>query len=253
MTDQREPIIGIAAWRQNVEILEFPMTIFQIDQEYVKRVRAAGGLPILIPHMLPDQIEGAVQILDGLVLTGGDDVHPNSYDGECEGVGIGMDLEADAREIELVQAAIKQNVPVLGICRGAQIINVAFGGKMSQEITLDGLSDHGPRPEKLAEILDLRHDISVDEDSRLCKILSKNERTVNTTHHQANTKIAPGFRASATATDGTIEAIEPEEFGPFADRYVIGVQWHPEKLPAPQHQSLFDDLVRAALERAYKA
>lgn len=246
---EKPPIIGIAAWRQNVNLLNFPMTIFQIDQEYIKRVRAAGGLPFLVPHVLSEQVYTAIEALDALILTGGDDVDPAYYGAEDEGVGVDVDPEADAREIELVRAAVECGLPVMGVCRGSQIINVAFGGKMTQEMTLNGLNDHPPRPKSLPEILDMRHDLHIERNTRLHGIFGSEHTTVNTTHHQANTDIAPGFRVSGRAPDGTVEAIEPTPDGKYADKYIMGVQWHPEKLPAPQHQELFDDLVRAARDR----
>jgi len=253
MRSEQRPLIGICAWRQSVKILEYPMTIFQIDQEYVRRVRSAGGIPILVPHLTDEEMDDALRRFDGLLFTGGDDVDPRSYGEADEGVGIAMDFEADEREIALVRKAVELDVPILGICRGSQIINIAFGGKMAQEITLEGRADHGPRPEKLADILGARHDIEILPDTRLYSIFREPTRSVNTTHHQANTDIADGLRVSARAPDGTIEALEPDQGGRFSNKYIIGVQWHPEKLKVPQDQELFDDFVSAASDRIAKS
>ncbi len=237
------PVIGIAAWRQTVEVWESKMTIFQIDQAYVKRLLAADGVPFLIPHVPAEMLIDVVKQIDALILTGGDDVDPRSYGETDQGECKHCDIEADKAEIALVKSCIEAKIPVLGACRGIQIINVAYGGTLDQEITREGTC-HGPRPTVLDDILALRHDVEISAGSRLADILGSSPRTVNTTHHQAIRALAPGFEVSARAPDGTIEAIEPTN-----DDYVVGVQWHPEKLPPPDNQELFNDLVRAAAER----
>lgn len=235
-----KPIIGIAAWRQTVEVWDSRMTIFQIDQAYVERVRAADGVPFLVPHVETDMIEDVVHHLDALILTGGDDVDPTTYGEADEGHCLNSDIEADRAEIALVKACIDAEIPILGACRGIQIINVAYGGTLHQEIAQEGTC-HGPRPKVLDEILALRHPLEINSGTRLGDILGTASREVNTTHHQAIRDLAPGFTATAFAPDGTIEAIESTNRS-----YVVGVQWHPEKLEAPDNQELFDDLVRVA-------
>ena len=219
------------------------MTIFQIDQAYVKRVLAANGIPYLLPHMPANILSDVVNQIDALILTGGDDVDPRSYGETDQGECKHCDIEADKAEIALVKSCIDAGIPVLGACRGIQIINVAYGGTLDQEITRAGTC-HGPRPTVLDEILALRHELDIEPASRLANILGPSPRIVNTTHHQAIRDLAPQFKVSALAPDGTIEAIEPVN-----DDYVIGVQWHPEKLSPPDNQELFDDLVRAAGRR----
>lgn len=234
------PTIGIIAWRQTIRLLDSPMTIFQVDHAYVERVRLAGGLPVLLPQILPDEAGDVLRRIDGLLLTGGDDVAPESYGAVDEGLSLGMCKQADDCEIALVRAAAEMGTPILGACRGAQIMNVAFGGTLYQDMLADGTC-HGPRPAVLEEILAQRHSISIESDSRLAEILGCTCDEVNTTHHQAIRDLAPGFRVSARAPDGHVEAIESAD-----GRYLLAVQWHPEKLPTPQHQVLFEDLVRAA-------
>lgn len=234
------PTIGIVAWRQTIRLLDSPMTIFQVDHAYVERIRLAGGLPVLLPQILPEEAGDALQRIDGLLLTGGDDVAPETYGAVDEGLSLGMCKQADDCEIALVRAAADMGTPILGACRGAQIMNVAFGGTLYQDMLTEGTC-HGLRPTVLEDILALRHSIRIEADSRLAAILGCTDDDVNTTHHQAIRDIAPGFRVSARAPDGHVEAIESAD-----ERYLLAVQWHPEKLPAPQHQVLFDDLVRAA-------
>ena len=239
MSDRR-PVIGIAAWRQTVEVWQSKMTIFQIDQAYVQRVYAAGGIPFLVPHVPVNMLPDVVQRIDGLILTGGDDVDPRSYGETDQGDCMHCDFEADQAEIALVKQCIEANVPILGACRGIQIFNVAFGGTLHQEMTREGTC-HGPRPTILDEILALRHSIEIEPGTRLAGILGTSPRIVNTTHHQAIRDLANGFEVTARAPDNTIEAIEANN-----GNYVIGVQWHPEKLLPPDCQELFDDLVHVA-------
>lgn len=220
------------------------MTIFQIDQAYVERVRVAGGVPFLVPHVTHENLADIVHHLDALILTGGDDVDPRSYGELDDGSCVNSDIEADDAEIALVKECIFADVPILGACRGIQIINVAHGGTLQQEICRAG-SAHPPRPKVLDKILGMRHSLEIEQGTRLASILGSQAREVNTTHHQAIRDLAPGFIVSARAPDGTIEAIETTN-----ERYVIGVQWHPEKLNPPDNQELFDDLVKAANERS---
>ena len=238
----RRPVIGIAAWRQTVEVWQSKMTIFQIDQAYVERVRTAGGLPFLIPHVPSDMLSDVVDRIDGLILTGGDDVDPRSYGETDQGDCMHSDFEADQAEIALAKQCIDAGIPILGACRGIQIINVAYGGTLHQEMTREGTC-HGLRPTVLDEILALRHSIEIEPDTRLAGILGTSPRTVNTTHHQAIRDLAPGFEVTAHAPDNTIEAIEASN-----GSYVIGVQWHPEFFLADGNPNfvLFEALVETA-------
>ena len=193
--------------------------------------------------MTDDNIDDVVHHLDALILTGGDDLDPRSYGEVDSGACVNSDIAADQAEIALVKSCLDANVPILGACRGIQIINVAHGGKLHQEICREG-TDHLPRPKVLDEILAMRHPLEIEPETRLAEILGPESREVNTTHHQAISELASGFRVSARAPDGTIEAIEGTE-----EQYVLGVQWHPEKLQAPDNQELFDDLISAARAR----
>jgi putative glutamine amidotransferase len=235
------PIIGIAAWRQTVEVWEYAMSIFQADELYVQRVRAAGGLPVLLPHLQPNEISSIVTRLDGLILTGGDDIDPSTYGAEDEGVSLASDATADQHEIALLNETIENKVPVLAICRGAQILNVSRGGTLEQEMTGVGREHHPKRPDKLADILAQRHPVEIDTGSKLAAALHTSTTLTNSTHHQAISTAGEGLTITGRAPDGTVEAIETDD-----DAFVVGVQWHPEKLPPPEHQGLFDALVCAA-------
>ncbi len=242
-----KPVIGITCMRRTIELYSSEMDAFFLDNSYARRVREAGGVPVLLPQLRTEEAGAAARSIDGLILSGGDDVHPEAYGVLDEGVSVDTDLPADLGEIELLKRAVARDVPVLGICRGAQIVNVAYGGSLHQDML--GRSDcHPPRAEVLDEIVAHRHDLQVAPGSELARILGTGPRRVNSTHHQAISELAPGFHVVAWAPDGIVEAIESEGPG-----YLVSVQWHPEKLPPPRDQELFDDLVRAAAERLANA
>lgn len=236
-------MIGITCMRREMELMSSGMEVYFLDYSYALRVRAAGGVPVLLPQLGIEEASAAARNIDGVILSGGDDVHPSAYAAADEGVSIDTDLKADLGEIELLKLAVARRVPVLGICRGVQIVNVAFGGRLHQDMLGDSAC-HPFRPEVLDEVLAHRHDVEVAQHSRLAGILGSGPRQVNSTHHQAISELAPGFTPVAWAPDGVVEAIESEGPG-----YLVAVQWHPEKLPPPRDQELFDDLVRAAAER----
>ena len=240
-----KPVIGIASWRQTVEVWGSRMSIFQLDESYIDRVRTAGGLPMLLPHVDPEDVLATVERIDALILTGGDDVDPSTYGAVDEGVSISNDATADQHEIALVKAAVSREIPVLGICRGAQVINIAYGGTLFQEMTSEDNKSHPTRPKLLEEILAMRHSITLDPKSKLARVLRSADRVVNSTHHQAISQVASGFRPVAWAPDGTIEAIESTD-----DKHILAVQWHPEKLPPPQDQELFNSLIAIAARLA---
>ena len=234
------PVIGITCMQRTIELLGSDMHTYFLDQRYTKRIREAGGVPVILPQLRADEVPPVLAKLDALILSGGDDVHPDVYGAEDEGVSIDADLAADRGEVALLRGAVESELPVLGICRGAQIVNVSFGGSLHQEMLEDG-TDHPTRPDTLQELLSRRHHIDIEEGSDLARIYGSTNRQVNSTHHQAIKDLAEGFRVVARAPDGVIEAIESKGNG-----YLVAVQWHPEKLPPPQDQELFVALVREA-------
>jgi putative glutamine amidotransferase len=184
---------------------------------YVRAIAAAGGLPVQVVREA-DSVE-LVRRLDGLVLSGGDDVDPRLYGTVARGHSTHIDPERDAFELALIEAALRLDVPLLGICRGCQLLNVARGGTLVEHLPLEEGEAHG----QLAYPLWARvHHLHLTAGELLDGLLEPNVR-VNSFHHQAVDRLGDGIVALATAPDGVCEAIRYGE-------HALGVQWHPEYL-----------------------
>ena len=179
----------------------------------------------------------------GMVLSGGGDLDPISYGGDHHETVYMVDAERDVMEIELAKRVASANLPGLCICRGMQVLNVAFGGSLIEhlpdEVGEEVLHRAPPRDP-------IDHPVTVDPESHLASVLGTTEFSSKSWHHQAIRDVAAGFRVVARAADGTIEAIEHQ-----GHERLLAVQWHPEldAADAPVHQRLFDELVRLARER----
>jgi putative glutamine amidotransferase len=202
-------------------------------------------LPVVIPLGLePGTLAALLARLDGVLLAGGGDMDPARYGADPIPAVAGVDPARDEMETAVVQLAVAQSRPLFGICRGAQVLNVALGGTLYRDISEHpGAQRHTYYPDLP---LDLRaHPVQVEEDSRLAQALGQPLVEVNSLHHQAVRDLAPGLRAVAHAPDGLVEAIELPGH-PFA----LAVQWHPECLPAaPEMRRLFAAFVAAAAAR----
>jgi putative glutamine amidotransferase len=203
---------------------------------YPEAIERAGGIPVIVPLLRPDGIDALLDRVDGVCLPGGPDVQPAVYGAEPHPELGPTEPRVDAVELALVRAADRRKLPILGICRGMQLLNVARGGTLHQHLpdVVAGIEhrqpDHGSIP---------THRIETASHSRLRATLGGPALEVNSFHHQAVEKLGKGLVATAWAEDGTIEAIENP-----SDRLVIGVQWHAEGLLA--HDPLFELLVAAA-------
>jgi len=209
---------------------------------YIESLRRAGAIPVLIPPQ-PENIGELVEQLDGIVLAGGDDCDPGLYGEEKHETCDPMDARRQANEIALARFAREKGIPALGICLGAQVMNVAAGGKLIQDILsqVEGAMDHASQPENRA-----RHDVRIEPRTRLASILGEAELNVNSSHHQAVRDAGRGLRLAAKAPDGVIEAVEDPNH-----RFYVGVQWHPEDMPGEDSASrLFAALVEAARKYA---
>jgi putative glutamine amidotransferase len=238
------PLIGIAAQSQG-PISDELSPSWIMGQRYVQVLTACGGVPWIIPLVENDEdtLTSIYEHLDGIMLTGGVDVDPANYQEDRHPLCGITDLPRDWTEMRLVRWALRDDKPVLGVCRGLQIINVAVGGTLYQDVETQfaGALQHdwdGPQARS-----NLVHSVTVERRSRLAHILGRDETPVNSLHHQAIKNLAPALMPSAWAPDGLIEAVEG-----LNGQYLVAVQWHPEELAdtmAPMRQ-LFASFVEAA-------
>ena len=213
-----------------------------LRKDYVRAVEAAGGLPVVLAPGRPQDAAELLGHVQALVLTGGDDVDPAQYGEEPHETVTGITPERDAFELAACREALRRDVPTLAICRGQQVLNVATGGTLIQDIpsTVPGAADHDPERERW----ELTHEVRLLPGSRLRQVLGEDRVAVNSFHHQAVKDLGQGLVASAwSVDDGVIEGVEAE-----GARFVLGVQWHPESFwdRRPGFQSLFEALVGAA-------
>jgi putative glutamine amidotransferase len=215
-------------------------------EDYRQAVLHVGGeVRVVDPSMEPD---GVIDGIDGLLLSGGEDVDPALYGEQPHATVVGVDSERDHFEIALIKAARGRNLPIFAICRGLQILNVACGGTLVQDIATEiaGALDHSWKvpPHKP---YDLAHEVWLDKDTLLARLMRErlsdtDSCETNSRHHQAVKQVAPGFHVSATAPDGVIEAIEDP-----AARFCLGVQWHPENFwRTGEFRPLFEGFLEAS-------
>lgn len=237
----RAPLVGIPSYGSEEDPDDASLPSFRMTQTYIQRLEAAGAAPFIIPLL---QREATLRVLyktlDGLLLAGGGDIDPAHF-GEPPHPELGrVNQDRDRVELTLLRWAFEDELPVLGICRGIQVLNVAAGGTLYQDIEsrVSGAMQH--RCEDVDYWKHRAHEITVEPDSRLRAMLNSRKVNVNSYHHQAVKQVAPGFRVTAQAGDGVVEGIERID-----GHFVVGVQWHPEMLAAddPVQQALFDGFV----------
>lgn len=230
-----KPRIGVTTTPATVD----DRPVEQVNQTYVDAVVRAGGLPFILPVLDPDDAAAALLALDGLLLTGGGDVEPSLYGALPVPEVYGLDPARDASELALARAAAGAGLPVLGICRGAQVLNVAFGGSLVQHVpALTGV-DHCLR----GRAFELVHGLKIDPTSLLASVVGAASTEVNSLHHQAVDRVGAGLRAVAWSEDDVVEGLESDDV--FAR--LLGVQWHPELLVDHRaHERLFAWLVTEA-------
>lgn len=217
-------IIGITASNDILSGESFPGSRRQImNMEYGEALLLAGAVPlVLVQTKDPVVIEAQMALIDGLLLTGGVDVAPLFY-GEEPHAQLGwVDADRDAYEFSLLRQAEELQKPVFGICRGIQVINVAFGGSLYQD--LSQVENCQLQHRQKASRDSVSHSVDIIKGTYLAKLFGE-KSMVNSFHHQAIKKIAPGFKVSAFSPDGIVEGIERE-----GAHFVLGVQWHPEHL-----------------------
>lgn len=233
------PVIGITAGRT---ITSSPLPFVHISESYMRAVTRAGGIPLVVPAVLPlEKLRDLAGKVDAILVTGGGDIDPLRFDGESHPRVYDIDEDRDSVEIGLVQLAAETGLPFLGICRGIQVINVALGGTLITDI-----GDQVPTAQRHDWYPDiprdyLAHPVTLAADSRLAKILGQTEVQVNSLHHQSIKSPASALKVTGYAPDGVIESVELPDH-PFG----IGVQWHPEWLQhLPEMRAIFRSLVVA--------
>ncbi|NLW17096.1 MAG: gamma-glutamyl-gamma-aminobutyrate hydrolase family protein [Firmicutes bacterium] len=234
----KQPIIGITCF------VDFKEERQRQNETYIQAVLKAGGVPVLLPAVDSEDItKEHAQLIDGLLVSGGPDMDPQ-YFGEQPVPELGnVNPLMDIYESRLVQLILDLDKPLLGICRGEQVLNVVAGGTLHQDLrrALPQVLKHGQDQPRWYP----SHTVRIAPGTKLAAIFETEELAVNSFHHQAVAKVAPGFIASAHAQDGVIEAIESQ-----SHRFVIGVLWHPEGMwnQVKNYDSLFAAFVQAARE-----
>jgi len=235
----QKPLIGITT-RNSRDANMHPITALQ--HAYINAITMSGGLPILIPDILPENdLMDLYARFKGILFTGGGDVSLKYFSGSDHPRIGEVDEERDTAEMALMRSAVNDGKPVLGICRGAQVMNVAMGGTLYTHIPdqLQGALDHD-YPGDLRQVL--VHPVNVDESAKAAEIFGETLLNVNSLHHQGLMDIAPGLRVAGHAPDGLVEVVEIPDH-PFA----MAVQWHPEWLTdQPAMQRLFKSFVDAS-------
>jgi putative glutamine amidotransferase len=230
------PLIGLCTYREQAAWGVWTQRADVLQAEYADAVVAAGGAPVLLPPAAsaPEVATAVVRRIDGLVLTGGADVDPARYDEPAHPRTVSWRLDRDAWEVALLGAADEIGLPVLGVCRGMQLMAVAGGGSLEQHVPdVLGSETHSPGGAEFGEVT-----VRTAEGSRVRG--AEGDRLAVRCHHHQSVREHPGYTATAWAEDGTLEGFEAD-----GDRFSVAVQWHPEM---GRDQKLFDALVSAARE-----
>lgn len=196
----------------------------RLNEAYVDAVRAAGLIPLVLPPLEPHELEAVASAVSGVVLTGGEDVDPAEYGAERGPRTTVIHRPRDKCELALVQLAHERRLPTLAICRGIQLVNVALGGTLVQDIPSECPSsiDHDQSDEREMRV----HDVNIEPRSKLAAAVGDTRISVNSSHHQALARVANGLRVTAKAPDGIVEGAEWVR----DDWWMLAVQWHPEEL-----------------------
>jgi putative glutamine amidotransferase len=242
------PLIAIPSYHLGAGRVGNWAGAYAVPEAYVGALGAAGARTALLPSSQPVGAEEVLEPFDGLLLAGGGDIDPARYGAGHHPAQEGTDPARDELELELARGAVRVGTPVLGICRGAQLLNVAFGGTLVQHLPdTDGPAGH--RVEHRNEAKQAMHGLRVEEGSRLAEALGQAEAQGLSHHHQGLDRIGEGFRPVAWAPDGLVEGIEREE------GWTVGVLWHPESTASadPTQHRLLRAFVDVAARRGQGA
>lgn len=236
-----KPFILLPAAAHNAHT---PQT-YGLNQVYINAITRAGGNPIIVVRPDESALTELLKFVDGIFLAGGHDVDPKEYGEEKKAYTCDVDQDRDRVELALVRHAQEKNIPLFGVCRGLQIMNVALGGSLYQDVYMEmqGAITHDLHTDAGGNMLPrsmLGHEIILKKDSQLAEIMGVEKFEVNSLHHQGIKKLGTGLSPAGTSPDGLIEAIEAANH-PFA----VGVQWHPEELNDDTSTKLFTAFIDA--------
>jgi putative glutamine amidotransferase len=239
------PIIGITGRPFDVASAGTTIRSYRVDHTYADSIKRAGGLPVMLVPVEPEDIDTILDHVDGVVFTGGGDINPARYHAERHETVRSDDDERDAFEMALVERARARRLPTLAICRGLQVVNVALGGTLVQDLpSHTGAHGHDIIGDRAYEP---HSEAMIEPGSRIAGIIGEGIHHINSIHHQAVEELGAGLRVVGAAPDGTIEAIEHED----TSWPLIAVQWHPEFLGVADHGESHD-LFAAFVESAEK-
>jgi gamma-glutamyl-gamma-aminobutyrate hydrolase PuuD len=226
------PIVGITSYAENARWGVWDAPAALIPLSYVRAVEAAGGRALLVPPST-EAVEETLDVLDGLLLSGGADLDPASYGAGAHPETNGVRPDRDRAELALLEGALARDMPVLAVCRGSQVLNVSRGGDLVQHLPeVVGHEGHKQTPGVFAE-----HDVEVLPQTKLHEVVGE-PAPIKSHHHQGYGQLGKGLREAARADDGTVEAIEDP-----SRRFALGVLWHPEE---GEDAALFEALVEEA-------
>lgn len=241
MDEQMMPVIGVTVWKEakNSNVYE------TVNEANLNAIAHNGGVPIMLPITRNEKIiELYLDIIDGILFTGGEDINPLIFGEEpMKGLGV-VEFDRDEFEVALYKKAAKRNMPMLGICRGMQLMNVAAGGNVYQDIYNQRQNTFSHDPKIIFNGNEF-HSVSVKGNSKLAEILRCSDIKTNSYHHQAVRDVAENYEATAFAKDGIIEGIEASNLN-----FAVGVQWHPEVMYErfPLHSCLFQAFIEESIK-----
>jgi putative glutamine amidotransferase len=239
MTD---PLIALTATTRDIGGI---MRV-RLNEDYVEAVRSVGLVPLILPPRDPAEVDGLLEHVEGVILTGGEDVDPSEYHANASPKTFPPHRQRDAFELAVARTAHERRLPTLAICRGIQLVNVALGGTLVQDIATECPSSLN---HEQSELRDKRvHDVEIERGSHLAHAVGDARISVNSSHHQAIARAAAGLRVTARAPDGIIEGAE----WTGDDWWMLAVQWHPEELvhdEKPWDRALFEAFAARVKQR----
>jgi putative glutamine amidotransferase len=243
------PLIAVVAYHLGDErVSRWPRGGYGVPAPYIEAMRRAGARPLILAPGEPGEAHEILEPFDGLLLVGGGDVDPALYGEASRRHVYGVEPDRDRLEIELLLEADRMALSTLCICRGMQVMNVAFGGSLYGHLPdVTGLLEHGVPVADTQTV----HDVAVEPDTRLGTALGRTSVECSSHHHQGVDRVAYGLKIAGRSPDGLVEAIERDVQTGTAGTWMVGVQWHPEDTAGedPAQQALFDSFANAALQR----